>query len=182
MRTIKVLFMLLLITSQSAFAFDKKVDTIVVNHATCQVLQIIVTIENTDSEALWIWFDSQDYGQDYRKAIKYYLMKPKGDFSIFNIGTEPEMVGDWWHPSAPKDCFVKYLEPNHSFTIVLYKEISPTLDCSDCHNVIRGVRIFSNQQIKDNCPGIEEPYSIKRISYPHNVIAISINGLEKKNK
>lgn len=166
--------MLILITSQSALAFNQKVDTIVVSHDSCQVLQIIVTIDNTDSEALWIWYDSHDYGKDYQKAIKHYLMKRKGDFSIFDIGTDPNMFGEWWHPYGPKDFFVKHLESNKSFSIVLYKDITPPLDNSDNNSIISNIKIFSYQQVKETCPGIEEPYSVKRISYPHDVIAIQI--------
>lgn len=154
--------------------FDTKIDTIVVNYDTCQVHQIVVTIYNNNSETLWIWYDHKDYGKDYRKAIKYYLMKRKGDLSIFDIGTDPNMKGEWWRPSAPNDCFVKCLEPCNSFSMILYKETTPSLDYSDCNCVISGIKIFSNQQIKETCPGIEEPYSVKRISYPYNIIAFPI--------
>lgn len=166
--------MLILITSQSALAFNQKVDTIVVCHDSCQVLQIIVTIDNTDSEALWIWYDRNDYGQDYRKAIKHYLMKRHGDFSIYDIGIETDMYGEWWSPSAPQYCFVKYLNSGNRFTIVLYKEIAPKIEYDVYKNIINNIKIFSNKQIKETCPGIEAPYSIKRISYPHNVIAFQI--------
>lgn len=98
MQRLGLLLMLLMITSRFALAFDTKIDTIVVNYDTCQVQQIIVTIYNSNSETLWIWYDPKDYGIDYRKAIKYYLMKRKGDFSIFDIGTDPNMVGEWWRP------------------------------------------------------------------------------------
>lgn len=166
--------MLLMITSQYALAFDTKIETIVVNYDTCQVQQIIVTIYNSNNETLWIWYDHKDYDQDYRKAIKYYLMKRKGDFSIYDVGTDPNMVGEWWHPGATKDCFVKCLEPCNSFSIVLYKETTPSLDNSDYNCDISCIKVFSNQQIKETCPGIEEPYSVKRISYPHNIIAFPI--------
>ena len=167
--------MLLMITSRFALAYDMKIDTIVVNYDTCQVQQIIVTIYNSNSETLWIWYDHKDYGQDYRKAIKYYLKKRKGDFSIYDIGTDPNMVGEWWHPNATKDCFIKCLEPHNSFSMVLYKETTPSLDNSDYNCVISGIKIFSNQQIKETCPGIEEPYSVSRISYPYDIIALPIN-------
>ena len=115
MRTIKIL-LLLLISSQSAFAFNQKVDTIVVSHDSCQVLQIFVTIDNTESEALWIWYDSNYHGQDYRKSISKYLKKRRGDFSIYDIGTDPNMCGEWWHPYAPKDGFVKYKKSRNTFS------------------------------------------------------------------
>lgn len=101
-------------------------------------------------------------------------MKRKGDFSIFDIGTDPNMIGEWWHPYGPKDFFVKHLESGKSFSIVLYKAITPMPDIIDNNNIVNNIKIFSNQQVKENSPGIEEPYSVKRISYPHNVIAFQI--------
>ena len=118
MRTIKILLLLVLTTSQSALAYNLKIDTVVVTNDSCRTLQLIATIDNTDNEALWIWLDNNDYGRDHRKAIRRYLMKRRGDFSIFDIGADPNMIGDWWHPSAPKYCFVKYLEPGKTFTII----------------------------------------------------------------
>lgn len=46
--------MILMLASSPAMAFNQKVDTVVVSHDSSQVLQIIVTIDNTDNEALWI--------------------------------------------------------------------------------------------------------------------------------
>ena len=46
--------MILMLVSLPAMAFTQKVDTVVVSHDSSQVLQIIVTIDNTDNEALWI--------------------------------------------------------------------------------------------------------------------------------
>ena len=175
MRRLRIILLLLMITSRSAFAFDMKIDTIVVNYDTFQVQQIIVTIYNSNSETLWIWYDPKDYDQDYRKAIKYYLKKRKEDFSIYDIGTDPNMLGKWWHPSATKDCFIKCLEPCNSFSMILYKETTTSPDYRDYNCVISGIKIFSNQQIKETCPGIEEPYSVSRISYPFNIIAFPIN-------
>ena len=177
MRTIKLLLTLLLVASQSALAFNQKTDTVIVTNDSCGIVQFmfIVTIDNTDNEALWIWLDNNDYGHDYRKAIRRYLMKRRGDFSIFDIGADPNMIGEWWHPSAPKYRFVKYLEPGKTFTIVFYNEKALMPDCWNSKNTIHDIRVFSNQQINKYCPGLEAPYSIKRISYPHNVIAFPIN-------
>lgn len=167
--------MLLQTITRSALAFNQKIDTIVVSHDNCQVIQFIITIDNTESEALWIWYDCHDYGQDFRKSIKHHLMKRKEDFSIFDIGTDPNMKGEWWHPYGSKVFFVKHLESGSSFSIVLYKEITSTIDNRDYNNIINSIKIFSNQQIKEVCPGIENPYSVKRISYPHNAIAFQIS-------
>lgn len=176
MRTIKILLLLLLISSKSAFAFKQKVDTIVVSHDSCQVLQIFVTIDNTESEALWIWYDSNYHGQDYRKSISKYLKKRRGDFSIYDIGTDQNMCGEWWHPYAPKDCFVKYLKPGDIFTFVFYREMVSSFDHSVHKDIINDIQIFNNQQIIEICPGIEEPFSVKRISYPHRVVSFQITN------
>lgn len=168
--------MLILIASQSAFAFDQRIDTVVLNYDTVQVLQVIVTVDNTDSEALWIWTDNHDYGKDYRTAIKSHMKKRRGDFSIYDIATDPNMFGEWWHPNAPKDSFVKYLEPGKTFTIIFYKEIISTPEYRDGKNITNDIKVFSNQQMKEICPGIEETYCVKRISYPHNIIAFQINN------
>ena len=92
MRTIKILLLLVLTTSQSALAYNLKIDTVVVTNDSCRTLQFIATIDNTDNDALWIWLDSNDYGRDHRKAIRRYLMKRRGDFSIFDIGADPNMM------------------------------------------------------------------------------------------
>ena len=46
--------MLLLTASQSALAFNQKTDTVIVTNDSCGIVQFIVTIDNTDSDALWI--------------------------------------------------------------------------------------------------------------------------------
>lgn len=181
MRTIKLLLTLLLVASQSALAFNQKTDTVIVINDSCGIVQFIVTINNTDSEALWIWLDCNDYGHDHRKAIRQYLMKRRGDFSIFDIGADPNMIGEWWHPSAPKYRFVKYLESGKTFTIVFYTEMALMSDCWNSKNIINDIRVFSDREISEYCPGLEAPYSIKRISYPHNVVAFPINTDERFN-
>ena len=168
--------MILMLVSLPAMAFNQKVDTVVVSHDSSQVLQIIVTIDNTDNEALWIWLDCNDYSRDSRKAIRRYLMKRRGDFSIFDIATDPNMTGQWWNPSAPLNCFVKYLEPGNTFTFVFYLDKVAKDDYLDCNKKISDIRIFSNQQINEACPGLGTLYGIKRISYPHNVIAFPMES------
>ncbi len=161
---------MLLLASQSAFAFEQKIDTVIVSHDNCEILQLIITIDNTDREALWLWVDNRDYSNDDRKAIKSYLMKRKGDFSIYDIATDPNMVGEWWHPSAPKDSFVKYLIPGGTFTFVFYRVKAPKLNMWDSNSIINDIHIFWNHQIEEICPGIEEQYCVKRISYPYDII------------
>ena len=49
-------------------------------------------------------------------------------------------------------------------------------DYLDCNKKISDIRIFSNQQINEACPGLGTLYGIKRISYPHNVIAFPMES------
>lgn len=171
----------MLTISQSALAFNLKIDTVVVDNDRCRIVQLIATIDNTDNEALWIWLDSNDYGQDNGKAIRQHLMKRREDLSIFDIGTDPNMIGEWWHPNAPICCFVKYLEPDKTFTIVFYNEKTLMTSYWNSKDIINDIKIFSNWQINKYCPGLESPYGIKRISYPHNVIVFPINTDELFN-
>lgn len=129
--------MILMLVSLPAMAFNQKVDTVVVSHDSSQVLQIIVTIDNTDNEALWIWLDCNDYSRDIR---------------------------------------IKYLEPGNTFTFVFYLDKVAKDDYLDCNKKISDIRIFSNQQINEACPGLGTLYGIKRISYPHNVIAFPMES------
>lgn len=177
MNKIIIQLLLVLMPSTSVLAFNQKVDTVEVTYDTCIIIQYLVTIDNTENEGLWIWLDNDDYGQDYKKGIRRYMMKRRGDFSIYDIGTDPNMIGEWWHPSAPNFCFVKYLEPGKTFTIVFYHDKKSKPDGWDCKSFIYKVKIFGNQQIKEICPGLEEPYSVNRISYPHHVISFPINAV-----
>ena len=137
MRTIKILLLLVLTTSQSALAYNLKIDTVVVTNDSCRTLQLIATIDNTDNEALWIWLDCNDYSRDIR---------------------------------------IKYLEPGNTFTFVFYLDKVAKDDYLDCNKKISDIRIFSNQQINEACPGLGTLYGIKRISYPHNVIAFPMES------
>ena len=137
MRTIKILLLLVLTTSQSALAYNLKIDTVVVTNDSCRTLQLIATIDNTDNEALWIWLDCNDYSRDIR---------------------------------------IKYLEPGNTFTFVFYLDKVAKDDYLDCNKKISDIRIFSNQQINEACPGLGALYGIIRISYPHNVIAFPMES------
>lgn len=173
MKTINIAFLFWIIASQSISAFELNVDTLILQYDSCKIEQLIVSVGNTENKPLWIWIDSQDYCQNERMAIKSYLIKRKGDFSIFDIGTDPLMEGKWWSQSGVQECFIKYLKPGNVFSIILYIE-SKSVEKSyiQNRNIIDFIKVFKNQQVREVCAGIDEFYSVKRISYPHNVIAI----------
>lgn len=176
MKTKLIIFVLWLLSWNPLLSFDKRVDTVVISYDTCQVEQTIVTITNTEAEPLWIWFDDRnDYKSD-SEAIKLYLMKRIGDFSIFDIGTDPNMIGSWWSPSAPNYVFVKYLESDSCFTIILYRKTrNDSLSCESSVDETKSIKIFNNRQIIQTCAGFDAPNSFERISYPHDVIVFPIN-------
>ena len=214
MKTKVLLFSLMFVMSQQVFGYTIKTDTVVIHYEKYQLEQIIVSINNTDDEPLWIWLDETGKYQNEKKAIKYYLMDRHGfDFSIYDIGTEAEMDGCWWDPDNLYFAFIKYLEPGKFFTIVLYREIKPKKnyferekneDCiesekefiekhksetyleqyrekyfEDNKHIVDVVKIYTDRQIDEYCPGIDrEYYGVKRISYPHDIITCPIKAYQ----
>lgn len=172
---------------QSSLAYDMQIDTIAVIYDTYQVEQFIVHISNTEEEPLWIWlFNTRDI-KDETRAIRKYLLDRHGyDFSIFDIGSDPNMMGTWWNPSNLYHNFVKHLKPGKSFTIILYREEKGRLkdrmgnwekaelaiekDFEEC-NINDFLKIYRDEKIQEHCPGIED-YGIKRISYPYDSITL----------
>ena len=75
------------VMSQQVFGYTIKTDTVVIHYEKYQLEQIIVSINNTDDEPLWIWLDETGKYQNEKKAIKHYLMDRHGfDFSIMVVG------------------------------------------------------------------------------------------------
>ena len=98
-------------------------------------------------------------------------MRHREDFSLFEIATDANMATLFWKDPkypTPIELFVKYLEPHHSFAIVIYKESADGLK-NDIAFSLDSLRIYSRQFLKDACPGMEQQYSIERISFPYDV-------------
>ena len=156
---------------QVAIAYELKTDTVLTIDKNIITEQIIVSVKNTEKELLWLWVDDKDNNMVDSIAIRNYLMKRHGDFSIFDIGTDSNMEGCWWHPSSPKELFVKCIEPNHLFILILYKELENVDMKEKKHISVDSIKIYSNSQIIKYCPGIDSPWGINRISYPYDCIA-----------
>ena len=190
----KILFLITftILNLQSSLAYDMQIDTVAVIYDTCYTEQIVIHISNTEDEPLWIWlFDTEEI-KDEQRAIRKYLMNRHGhDFSIFDIGSDPNMMGAWWKPSGLYHSFVKHLRSGESFTIILYMEVEGIIehmeiedyidnwkkrelaikkDIEEC-NIKDFLKIYRDEKIQEYCPGIDD-YGIKRISYPYDAITL----------
>ena len=183
MKTKELLFSLMFVMSQQVFGYTIKTDTVVIHYEKYQLEQIIVSINNTDDEPLWIWLDETGKYQNEKKAIKHYLMgRHGGDVSIFLAGSLNNVKMQWWRPSNLFFFFVKYLEPGNKFTVILYREIERTINYAvndeeevyfkNNERILDIVKIYTDRQIKEYSPIPD--YGIKRISYPHDIIVCPI--------
>ena len=153
------------------YAYDLRVDSICSDKNGYIINQLIITINNTDDEPLWIWFDDEGDKKkdgDERTKIRWHFLRHRVDFSIFEIATDANMSGQLWTDSTPIELFVKYLEPHHSFTIVIYKESADGIK-KDIGFSTDVLRIYSRRILQKYCPGMEQKYSIERISFPYDV-------------
>lgn len=161
---------------QLSSAYVLKADTVLMVFKEVITEQIIVTIENTEKELLWLWINNNEESVSDSVAIRHFFMKRHGDFSLFEIGVDPNMESCLWHPSAQIELFVKCIEPNHSFTFVFYKEVcDEEIKKNNCFSV-DSIKIYNNTQVTRYCPGIDTSWSINRISYPHNAISYYVSG------
>ena len=155
-----------------SYAYEIKVDTVIVDYNNSRIEQIIVTINHTGADTLWIWFDNKRV-ENEGHYIKKYLMKRSCEecFSFFDIATDPNMDGCWWKAPTSIQLFIKCLMSHQTFTIVIYKEkehdVCTNNSTNEWHDIIK---IFKQEDIIKYCPGIDTPYGIKRISYPYSTI------------
>ncbi len=173
------ILMVIMGIAANAKAYSIKNDTVAVICENDTAIQIIVTIKNTDDNLLWIWFDDSNIESE-KRLIKSHLMKRKGDFSIYDIATDPNMYGNWWkYPMPLKEAFVKCLSPYRTFTIILYKTNN---DSQKDTTVIDFIKTFTNDRITKYCPGIDTEYGIKRISFPFDSIMIPMSFFASSGK
>lgn len=160
-------------------AYEINVDTIIVVTQEGRTNQIIVSIKNTEEEPLWIWFsDTEDFKDDV-SVIKNKIMKRRGDFSLFDIATDPNIEGHMWsYPVNDDDfltMFVKILRPDNSFSVVFLEKTDNEKNIRKVLiNPNKYITIFKQQQVLKNCPGIESEWGGNRISYPFGVVVIPL--------
>lgn len=158
----------------SAIAYELKTDTVIIEKDNYQITQLIVSVINNESKTLWVWFDELNLNQKDACAIKTHLMKREADFSLFDIATDANMSGCLWCDQMQMSLFVKCIEPWDSFMIVIYKE-SEVGERSSFFSIdfTKYIRIYNNDKIVKQCPGIDSRQGIKRISYPYHVITLN---------
>lgn len=153
-------------------AYELKMDTVSIVNSDGQTNQIIVSINNTEDEPIWIWFVNTEDNRDDSVIIKEHLMKRRDDFSLFDIATDPNMDGKLISYPVTSDTFfnlfVKYLKPKQSFMVVFLVDNKE----STLLEPNKMIKIYTQQQIDKKCAGIDTNYGINRISYPYGVIVI----------
>ena len=168
-----IILVFLLFAYFFSYAYEIKVDTVIVECNDVQVEQLIISISNIDEDTLWIWFDNRVV-KDEPRYIKQYLMKGLCNecFSFFDIATDPNMDGSWWKESTSIKHFIKCLMPSQTFTIVLYNENAKRdKKRENINNTWQHlVKIYKQNMIVTCCPGINTSYGINRISYPYSTI------------
>lgn len=157
-------------------AYELKMDTVSIVNSDGQTNQIIVSINNTEDEPIWIWFVNTEDNREDSVIIKDHLMKRRGDFSLFDIATDPNMEGKLISYPVTADTFfnlfVKFLKPRQSFTVVFLVDNKETALLEPN----KRIKIYTQQQIDKKCAGIETGYGINRISYPHNAVVIKTDS------
>lgn len=170
MKKIVRLVLVLIFNMNIMFAYDIKVDTVSFIKSDQFFYEYIITIHNTDKEPLWIWLDDEidKIEKDEGRKMRSHFFRSRGDFSIFAVATDPNMETHLWTESTSIEWFVKYLKPNHSFTIVICEDVTNE-KTSDLTFSLDYVNIYSNQILRKNHIEMDEHYCVERISFPYDI-------------
>ena len=173
MKRIAFFIVLISINLTSIFAYEVKVDTVFSICNNSQLEQLIISIDN-NQDTLWIWVDSRKEVTEKSQTIRRFLMNRNGgDFSIYDIATDPNMQGCWWKEQTPIQYFLKCLMPKHRFTIVLYRERA-NKEKEGRHGLSSDIiKIYKQKEIDEYCSGMY-PSVIMTISYPYDVFIYPI--------
>lgn len=170
MKKIIIFTGVILFNFSSIFAYDIKVDTIIVINKEQIVYEYIITIQNTEEDPLWIWLDDEKdkNEKDKIRAIRKHFFRNRGDFSIYNIATDPNLEVHWWEEPTPIELFVKYLKANQFFTIVICEEMDDE-NTSNSSFSLDFLNIYSDHTLRKYDLYFDMPYSVERISYPYHI-------------
>lgn len=164
--------LLLLLNTISVLPYDIKTDTVTTVLEKSYVQQIMVSITNTEMSPLWIWVDTNgSVNSDSLSIRNHFFCRRKGEFSIYEIATDPNMSGSWWDGPTNLRCFTKVLPSGKTFTMVFFhhiKELFPIKYYLD--KTLRSIRIYKNQDVNMVCSGLDKPNSYLRISYPYDIM------------
>ena len=203
MKKLLYILVLFLLGGAATYAYELHVDTVRIWHRsageTFYSHQYIVTVTNTDTDSLWIWFDyeKKTFTEDWHKAFQrqrrtkdadiyifyHILHRPKGsDFSMFNLLVDDVDFTRFWRYCGNTTHFLKRVFHNRTFTIIVYDQ-SPEEKPFDIPSVLRGIRIYRQQEVFDAFPYIEnsirtDDFSLlDKLTYPYDAIVYPISQL-----
>ena len=113
MKTFSLLFLILFCPSV-CLGYQIHFDSVSVVVGKNKYRNLYVTIYNDTPSTLWIWLDNEKYVSD-EVAIKMFFMKPRKEFSLYWIATDPNLISNN-KQEYNCDMFLKLLAKNHSFT------------------------------------------------------------------
>lgn len=157
-------------------AYEINVDTVVVDFKDSQVEQVIVTINNTGEDTLWIWFDHNSFTDEAHYIKQRFFKRPCSEcFSLFDIATDPNMGGNWWELPTSIQLFTKCLMPKQNFVIILLQNTKNANLSHKTENWKKLLKIYTQRIILKYCEGIDTHYGTRRISYPYDAIVYPIS-------
>lgn len=179
MKKLAAILFLFVINCFTISAYEMKIDTITIQNSGEIINQIIISINNTEADPIWIWFVDADDFRDDSVVIKEHLLKRINDFSLFDIATDHNMEGELMSNPITYDdfynLFVKYLRPGDGFTVVFLEEID-NVNRKEVLRPNKKLKIYRQYQILEYCMGINTIWGIKRISYPFEIVVLQRNN------
>lgn len=159
------------------FAYEVKVDSFDIYVGEKRIKEWHVSIHNDTKEPLCLWLDTLDYSNK-DKYIRHYFLKPRGEFSIFNIVDEANIVypEKFWS-------FLKVLLPNESFTFASSREVNgETNEVFIASKFLGNLRVFSKNEIRAAFDGALDERAFRVLSeilsYPLGFISLPGSFLE----
>lgn len=151
-----------------AKSFVVRIDSVNFESGTDTVEQRLYTIQNTDDQPLWIWFDDNDMKDD-SILIRRHFLKRKGEVNLLFWSTDPNILQYVWESTMPSlQLFVKYLKRDDSFTIVFYNDKRKAHRLSNT-KIEQIVKVFYDNEIRKY---VDNNLNVKMIDYPYNVIVL----------
>ncbi len=170
MKTFSLLFLILFCPSV-CLGYQIHVDSVSVVVGKNKYRNLYVTIYNDTPSSLWIWLDKEKYDSD-EVAIRRFFMKPRGDFSLYWIATDPNLI---YNNKQAYNCdmFLKLLATNDSFTFIFWCLEEHQNDFHQMQtNNLNSIHISSFNQINLICPGMNEEKVQHEISYNYDYVVL----------
>lgn len=174
MRMLFVLFSLIHATMMHAQSYNVKIDTIVCEFSKRSIRQIVITIQNTGDDALWIWCDKKEHINDSLAIRDYLRMRHGGDFSLcesaFDGNARPLEKRAFYVD------FLKYLPIGENFSFIIAdtrksKKVEETF--------LKQLYVLKNETVIKQCAGLDTDRSLRIINFSSPVIFIPKSSIVK---